>query len=339
MEQVLKHRAEIYGILILWVMAFHINSACYSLSNIPLLSNFIKIGNAGVDVFLFLSGYCLYLSLNRNSNVVNFFRKRFKRVVVVYLVIAIPFFFIKMAFKAPSYLISNYLYDISGLSFWLNNCLNVWFVHAIIVFYILTIPFFHLVKKGIGYSIALLLLLYVLNIIGFLYFPLYEKAAIAYTRIPAYVLGMILADCHQRYRIQERLTVIKPIYLSLLSILLIGYLFFFLAIDGRHLILSLSYTTGLYMFYITLILPVLSLALLILKVISKIRWLSSFFATVGKVSLEFYLIHVMLILILQFQGIQHNFGFWPWIAIPLLTLPLSLAANKLSELISNKINL
>ena len=121
MEQVLKHRDEIYGLLAIWIMCFHIDSSCYSIPNIPLLKNFINIGNAGVDVFLFLSGYCLYLSLNRNSNVVNFFRKRFKRVVIVYLVIAIPFFLYKSIFEIHSNRVLFFFYDLSGLSFWFRH--------------------------------------------------------------------------------------------------------------------------------------------------------------------------------------------------------------------------
>lgn len=56
-------------------MIFHINRAVGTYFNIPLLTPFIRMGNCGVDVFLFLSGYCLALSFMRDSRIVNFLPK------------------------------------------------------------------------------------------------------------------------------------------------------------------------------------------------------------------------------------------------------------------------
>lgn len=335
MEQVLKHRAEIYGLLALWIMVFHINRVTYAIPDIPLLTNFIKIGCAGVDVFLFLSGYCLYLSLNRNSNVGDFFRKRFKRVVIVYLVIAIPFFFYKMAFETRTNVVMHFFFDISGLSFWLRNCQNAWFVHAIIAFYILTIPFYHIIKKGVGYGIALILLIYMLNYLGKCHISLYNEAAIAYTRLPAYVFGMVLADVYRRYQIQERYGGKRYFGVGML-VFLIACLIFFLAFDARSAILDRFDTTALWLSFIAIILPVLSFCLVIIKFASKVKWLSTLLSTVGGVSLEFYLIHVMILHIIRYFGLQTYIGYWSFMIIPLVTFPLSLAANKCSVMIALK---
>ena len=339
MEQILKHRAEIYGLLALWIMAFHLDRVCFAIpdNSLFVFANFIKIGCAGVDVFLFLSGYCLYLSLNRNSNAANFFRKRFKRVVVVYLVIAIPFFIYKMAVETRTNVVMNFFFDLSGLSFWLKNCQNAWFVHAIIAFYILTIPFYHIIRRGLVYGIALLILLYVFNYVGYSYIPIYKEAAIAYTRIPAYLFGMVLADTYNRYPIEERFQGMTRFAKVLILIFLVGYLAAFLAFDARSAILALFDSKGLWLSFITIILPILSLCLLIVKFFSKVDWIYSFLSIVGKVSLEFYLIHIMILHIIRHFGLQSQIGAMSYLIIPILTFPLSLGANKLSEKIIGKL--
>ena len=339
MEQILKHRAEIYGLLAIWIMVFHLDRA-YAMPNIPLLTNFVKCGNAGVDVFLFLSGYCLYLSLNRNSSVGNFFRKRFKRVVLVYLVIAIPFFLYKAFFETRTNIVLNFLYDLSGLSFWFDHCIDVWFVHAIILFYIFTIPFYHMIKKGIGYGIALMILLFVVNYLGHEYltiYNLYNKGSIGYIRILPFVFGMVIADAYNRYHLQERFQCMKQYSRALFSIILIGCLVLYLAFDVKDFAFKRLHSVGMWLSYFPMILPFLSFFLLVAKLSFKVKCVYSFLHTVGIVSLEFYLIHVMVIHIIRNQGLLNHLGASVYIIVPLITLPLSMAANKLSDMISNKL--
>lgn len=65
MESVLKYRNQIYGFLALWILFFHgylrvdVSSILNKSVLIKGIFNFLNIGNCGVDVFLFLSGFCL----------------------------------------------------------------------------------------------------------------------------------------------------------------------------------------------------------------------------------------------------------------------------------------
>ena len=140
MEQILKYRNGIYGFMALWILFFHIEIRVGMATQMPFLTNFVQMGNFGVDVFMFLSGYCLALSLNRNSSTKQFYAKRFKRLVVSYLVIAVPFFLWKCYAEFSSWHFLHFVYDVTGLSFWLEGCQNAWFVEAIILFYIITPP-------------------------------------------------------------------------------------------------------------------------------------------------------------------------------------------------------
>ena len=123
MDIVLKYRNEIYGFLALWILFFHIEGNVGMPINIPLITPFLQKGNSAVDVFMFLSGFCLCLSLRREFDLKKFYTKRFKRVVISYLIISIPFFIWKSFEEFSSNRMAHFLYDLSGLSFWFNKCL------------------------------------------------------------------------------------------------------------------------------------------------------------------------------------------------------------------------
>ena len=84
--KILQNRNEIYGFCALWIMVFHIEKQVGLPWHIPFFTPFIQMGNAGVDVFMLLSGYCLCLSFARNPDWKSFYKKRVVRVVLPYLI-------------------------------------------------------------------------------------------------------------------------------------------------------------------------------------------------------------------------------------------------------------
>lgn len=100
-RDVMNCRNELFGISILWIIAFHI----YCQTGIVgikaegfgkwvsiLLSMFLYRGNIGVDIFLFLSAIGLSKSI-QNNNTAAFNKHRFHRVGIPYLFLAVPFFY------------------------------------------------------------------------------------------------------------------------------------------------------------------------------------------------------------------------------------------------------
>ena len=67
MKNLLERRDEIYGVCALWIVLFHVFRRI-SMPYIPVVTNVIGLGNMGVDIFLFLSGVCLYLSSDRRTS-------------------------------------------------------------------------------------------------------------------------------------------------------------------------------------------------------------------------------------------------------------------------------
>lgn len=84
-----KYKGELYGFSILWIMIFHgLNFKNTGLPKIfKFISGFLKHGNCGVEVFLFLSGVYLYYSMRKDDNVLSFYKKRVLRVYLPVLVI------------------------------------------------------------------------------------------------------------------------------------------------------------------------------------------------------------------------------------------------------------
>ena len=153
MDRVLNYRAEIFGFLIIWIVVFHIERVVGLPIYLPIITPFIQRGNCAVDIFMFLSGFCLCLSLNREYSLKKFYVKRFKRVVISYLLVAIPFFIWKSLEEFSTIRIAHFFFDFSGLSFWFRGCQNTWFVHAILAFYIITPFFYYIIRKDIKYAL------------------------------------------------------------------------------------------------------------------------------------------------------------------------------------------
>ena len=124
MKEILKYRNQIYGLCAIWIVLFHIQRRL-GFPEVPILTPLLKMGNAGVDVFMFLSGYCLCLSFKRNNDLGRYFKKRVMRVVVPYLVIAIPYFLYKSFFIKSSLSLfaqcKSFFIDLAGVSFWIAS--------------------------------------------------------------------------------------------------------------------------------------------------------------------------------------------------------------------------
>lgn len=323
MGLVLKYRSEIYGFLALWIILFHIERVIGMPFRIPIITEFIQRGNCAVDVFIFLSGFCLCLSLKRELNLKRFYKKRFVRVIIPYLIIAIPFFIWKSIEEFSSMRIAHFLYDISGLSFWLEGCQNAWFVHAIIAFYILTPLLFKTTIHRLQYSIVFLILLYFLNIIAYYYVPVYKHSSIAWMRLPIFYIGIMLAF----YRPNFEFTNKKCSY-AIFIVLGIGFLLFIP-----------STLKGFYcwLMYGFIVIPLLwVIAISFEKIPDCIK---DSFSFIGKISLEVYICHIMLLHVIRFYKTEQAIGLWLYIVLPTIAIAYSLFTKHISDRLVNIYNI
>lgn len=91
-KDISTYRSELFGAAILSVVLYHYFIMFYEMEApnkvIRIISKFYNsaVGSVGVDIFIILSGFGLYYSLSRRGSLSLFYRKRFQRVVLPYLV-------------------------------------------------------------------------------------------------------------------------------------------------------------------------------------------------------------------------------------------------------------
>lgn len=111
MQDISICRSALMGIAILWVVFYHFGF------HIPGIKHLMRYGYAGVDIFMFLSGFGLYYSLNRNGNLWSYYKKRLIRIFPSYFVIGIAF----SLFCYPNEGIGDYFWRCSTIGFWTNG--------------------------------------------------------------------------------------------------------------------------------------------------------------------------------------------------------------------------
>ena len=144
-ELISKYRTELMGIAMLLVVLFH--------GYVPQTSWFYglkRMGNVGVDVFLFLSGIGLWFSWRSCPNLKHFYKQRFLRVYPTWLLLASCFygfhFYLKSGF-------SNDVFDLLGdvivhLDFWLHGELTFWYIPALMALYLVSPFYIQLVNRN-----------------------------------------------------------------------------------------------------------------------------------------------------------------------------------------------
>lgn len=156
---IIKYRNELFGVATLMIIL------CHSTSIVPFssrISNLISYGTIGVYIFLFLSGIGLYYSFQNNNNVLQFYKKRFCRVMIPYIFIAGWWYGIKyLVFEKGN--ITYFIYELSMLSFWREHK-GAWFVAAIIPIYILYPFLFRWLEKGSRYFKTSILIFFIMCI-------------------------------------------------------------------------------------------------------------------------------------------------------------------------------
>lgn len=135
------YRNAIYGFAALWIVVFH----GVLLSNINdefdpairLIRDSIDMGNIGVDVFVFLSGICLYFSYSKKPKLSSFYYKRFVRVYIPYLIMTLPYiiyFYVAGVIDLP--MVFKTIFTVNT---WTGevDLIDFWYISAILVFYLL----------------------------------------------------------------------------------------------------------------------------------------------------------------------------------------------------------
>ena len=148
----------------------------------PPFNAFHLWGHYGVDVFLFVSGFGLAFSLNKNTLAV-FYQRRFLRLAPLCLFCGI--------LKWLIYNINSVFYEIKGIGCMTIIGLDLWFIQTIVILYLLAPLFYRLVN---GHFLILLIVIYLGCIYTNVFIPnVLNNITGTINRLPAFIIGMAFA--------------------------------------------------------------------------------------------------------------------------------------------------
>lgn len=261
------YRSELMGWAILWIMMLH-----FTFNQVKPLGFIAQYGFAGVDVFIFVSGFGLFFSLDKNDNLISFYRKRLLRIFPTYYIIGI---ITNLLLTHDDIL--TFLFRYSTIGFWIGREYAEWFIPSIILLYFLA-PF---IKKLIDKKWFAIICV----IIACLYISAYyltDKEEILdrshffiLYRIPAFMFGMICA-----YWLKNNMS-----SHYFLCILILGIPFSIYFYPYHHQVYNFKY------YSLGFLLPLFLTLFILLSKYTK--WISLVVKKIGLASLEIYLIQGM----------------------------------------------
>jgi peptidoglycan/LPS O-acetylase OafA/YrhL len=191
-------RAQILGAAALWIAFYHSHIRFAALSASPVwtavavfLDTVRTSGNAGVDVFLLLSGFGLYYSFARDGSLKRFYRKRALRVLPPFLIVSA----IWTAMEGYGGML--YVRRVLLLDFFTDGNTTCWYVNLLVILYILY-PLVHkcIAKRPIVSAVAWSAGSVALTLALYRFAPeLYKNIHLALPRVPVFVLGVVLGKC------------------------------------------------------------------------------------------------------------------------------------------------
>lgn len=305
-----QYRGEAMGFAILWIMLFHGIGWVGELPHGGIFNYILKNGNAGVEIFLFVSAIGLYFSLSRDGSLTHFYIRRLKRVVIPYLVMA-PFLYVWQDLIC-NHSVKTFLLDYSQLSFWMQGARRLWYIPFIVVLYVTAPFFFRLLQPENTHrtrNLVAFLIIYVifLTVMDQQFHKAYAHVALALYRVPIFVIGMYLAAKVKRRDRFTELDLLVFFTITSLETVVIG--------------------TGLVGLPYRLMTNVLGIVLTLFFVLvshqlaqGKLAVVHAFVKWCGTSSLELYIVHVILRrYFISYWAFSPWIGFALWFVLSLLT--------------------
>ena len=197
-----RYRGELMGVAILFVILFHVG-----LPREDAFFGLKRMGNIGVDFFLFLSGMGLWFSWTKKPSLRHYYLRRFLRIYPTWLLIACLYYIPDylnlelIGHRGQSTNILDLIGDISiNWDFWLHDELTFWYIPAIMLFYIVSPFYMNLIIKHPTYRWLPILMIMWCVIVEYVV-PIHEAVGhleIFWSRVPIFFLGINIAATVKR---------------------------------------------------------------------------------------------------------------------------------------------
>lgn len=315
-----KFRAEHMGAAMLMIILFHVS--------LPRTDDFYglrRMGNLGVDIFLFLSGIGLWFSWAKASHAgtmlrdwCSFYGRRLQRIYPAWL-------FIACLFYIPRFNGTDWI-DLAGdilinWDFWLHDELTFWYVPATMMLYIFAPPYMELIRRHPIYQWLVVVMVMWCVLVQYIT-PIHEAVGhieIFWSRVPIFFLGINMGEAVRRKE-----------SLDGQSIWMIWIMFIMTLGSGIWLEQELHGRFPLFLERMLYIPLTVTTVLLLNRIFRRTpAWFNRSVAWIGGISLEAYLIHIEFVLKpLE----QYHLGYWPtFLLTVVITLPLAWILHKVFD--------
>jgi len=266
------YRAPLMGIAAIIILLYHMPQRI-----IPVID---KIMYCGVDIFLFVSGMGLFYSIKKSS-ILDFYKNRIIRILPAYYIALILFFIFDVTTSGNLIgNLKNLLLFATGIRFFVFQRTLLWYVPAIIAFYLVFPLFYKLIIKikffalltAVFISAVLSVAAHIFQFVGL---------QIIITRLPVFILGAYVS-----YLISEN----KKFNKLNLSLIFLSLIFGIIALLISFLSAYNLYSSGLYWWpFLFITLPLCLIFCFIVKLINSIK-VNKALAFIGAYSLEMYIL-------------------------------------------------
>jgi len=314
-----RQRGALMGIAMLIIVMFHVS--------LPRSSSFFglcRLGNVGVDMFLFLSGIGLWFAWGKSQSLKHYFRRRYSRVYPTWLFVAAAFYI----WQYPFHRYSRDAVDLCGdilinWDFWLHDELTFWYIPAIMLLYSVAPLYLIAIRRNRDFAwlpVAMVLWCCAVQWVS----PIHEAVGhieIFWSRVPIFFIGINCGALVAEGRRLRRSTTGLLLFVAVVSFALSWWLE-----QYRHGQFPLFVERMIY-----ILLTVSGSLLLSLGLEKMPHWAVRPIVFVGALSLEIYLIHSNFFI--QWLRPLH-LGYWPTVALTLVcSIPTAWILQRLRSLI------
>lgn len=163
--------------------------------NLVIFGFYKIISSVGVEAFMLLSGFGLFFSMSRGGELKDFYKKRFRRLVLHYIPVGI------MLWGIWDFVINeggwkDFFMDFTFLSFWTEGEIGIWFIGIMILLYLAFPLIYRLIvsDRGLIKAFAVSVLIYAAAFLLWKLFPVvFDNVEIGILRIPCFIYGSMFA--------------------------------------------------------------------------------------------------------------------------------------------------
>ena len=313
-----RYRGELMGIAMIFIFLFHV-----ALPRSDMFFGLRRVGNIGVDMFLFLSGVGLWFSWMKHPSLKHFFKRRYLRVYPAWFIISCLYYiphFHGGGVRAWVDLIGDITIN---WDFWLHDELKFWYIPAMMMLYLFAPPYMQLIRRHPVYRwlpVVMILWCILVQYVS----PIHNAVGhieIFWSRLPIFFIGINMGEAVRRKDKMDGASI--WMILIVFAMTLSASIFLEQELHGHFPI----YVER--MLYIPLTITTILLLNCVFRRTPK--WFNTIFKFVGALSLECYLIHIHFVL----DYIPKTCGYWTtFLVCVVITMPLAWLLSKIVNYIS-----